>query len=555
MKHSKKLLVLAFACVALFLIALVIRAAGSYKQQNRDAISDIVDGNYGSAIKHFEKYLDEHPGDLESLYGLAVAYIQKKEKDKAIAYVKQAVEAGLPFSRFLAGPRSLLKPLTDSAEFKELAKKHPVEMLHGPMLGCVTDSSAKFWVRTADEALVQVFVSTSEKMDLPIKIASKSVIARTAKTSVMFFSSEMESPIKCVIAKTNRAKDFTTVVAIDGLEADTQYYYEPVVAGKKVAKRRSFRTFPTSGTKCKFKVGFGGGAGYTPQHERMWNTIASRKPAAFLFLGDNVYIDNPTRPAVQQYCYYRRQCRPEFRDFTASTPIYAIWDDHDFTTNDGWGGPEIHEPAWKIPVWHVFRDNWNNPYYGGGEKQPGCWFDFSIGDVDFFMLDCRYYRMKPKGKNPSMLGGAQKKWLFEKLKASKGTFKVLASSVPWAFGTKPGSRDTWEGYKQEREEVFSFLEDNEIEGVFLLSADRHRSDVWKIERPNGYDLYEFESSRLTNVHRHKLMPGSLFGYNKKCSFGLLSFDTTLPDPQVTYRIISIDNEVVHTLTLKRSQIR
>lgn len=527
MKHGKQLLVLASVCVAVFLTVLVIRAAGSYKQQNRDAISDIVDGDYDSAINHFEKYLNNHPGDLESLYGLAVGYAQEKEKDKAIAYIKQAVEAGLPFARFLAGPRSLLGPLTDSAEFEALAEKHAVELLHGPMLGCVTDSSAKFWVRTANEVLVQVFVSSSENMD---------------------------SLIKSAVAKTNKDQDFTAVLTVRDLEPGTRYYYELFVDGRKEPKRRSFRTFHASGAKAKFQIGFGGGAGYNPQHERMWNTIVAHKPIAFLFLGDNVYIDNPTRPAVQRYCYYRRQCRPEFRGFTASTAIYAIWDDHDFTTNDGWGGPDIHEPEWKIPVWRVFRENWNNPYYGGGEKQPGCWFDFSIGDVDFFMLDCRYYRMNPRVENPSILGGAQKKWLFEKLKASKGTFKVLASSVPWAFGTKPGSRDTWEGYKEEREQIFSFLQDNEIEGVFLLSADRHRSDVWNIERPNAYDLYEFESSRLTNVHRHKLMPGALFGYNEKCSFGLLSFDTTLADPQVTYQIISIDNEVVHTLTLRRSQM-
>ncbi len=553
MNWNKESGVLLFVCLTLFLSTTSISAIQQYKKQNRDAISQIVDGKYDAAIKHFEDYLDEQPNDLESLYGLAVAYAHKNDINEAVAYVNQAIDAGLPFSRFLAGPRDLLEPLTNNAEFKTLAEKHAVELLHGPMLGCVTDSSAKFWVRTANEALVQVFVSTLEKMDLPIKIASKSVIARTAKTSVTF-SSEMESPIKCVIAKTNRAKDFTAVVAIDGLKADTKYYYETVVAGKKVPKCRSFRTFPTAGTSAKFQIGFGGGAGYTPQHERMWNTIAAHDLIAFLFLGDNVYIDNPTRSAVQQYCYYRRQSRPEFREFTASTAVYAIWDDHDFTTNDSGGGPDIHKPKWKIPVWHVFRENWNNPYYGGGENQPGCWFDFAIGDVDFLMLDGRYYRTKPGAKNPSMLGPAQKKWLFEKLKSSTATFKVLASPVPWAFGAKPGSRDPWQGYKQEREEIFSFLEENKIEGVFLLSADRHRSDVWKIERVTGYDLYEFESSRLTNVHTHKLMPDALFGYNDKCSFGLLCFNTTLPDPQVTYQIINIDNEVIHTLSLKKSQL-
>jgi alkaline phosphatase D len=522
-----KTLALLFACVALFLTVFAIHAAQPYKKQNRDAISQIVDGEYDSAIEHFESYLDKHPGDLESLYGLAVAYAQKADTARAMEYVKQALDAGLPFSRFLAGPRELLKPLTDRSDFQELAREHAVELLHGPMLGCVTDRRAKFWVRTTHEVPVEVRVRVAGAREF----GSARAVGRTSSHT-----------------------DFTAVLAVDSLRPDTLYDYELRAEGPGKPQEGRFRTFPASGQPAKFQVGFGGGAGYNPEHERMWNTIAARKPLAFLLLGDNVYIDHPTRPAVQQYCYYRRQCRPEFRDFTASTAIYAIWDDHDFTTNDGWGGPDVYQPEWKIPVWRVFRDNWNNPYYGGGENQPGCWFDFSIGDVDFFMLDCRYYRTNPKIKNPSMLGGAQKEWLFKKLRSSNATFKVLASSVPWAFGTKPGSRDTWEGYKQEREEVFSFLEQHKIAGVFLLSADRHRSDVWKIERANGYDLYEFESSKLTNVHTHKLMPGALFGYNKKCSFGLLSFDTTLPDPQISYRIIDIDGDVVHTISLKRSQM-
>jgi alkaline phosphatase D len=62
------------------------------------------------------------------------------------------------------------------------------------------------------------------------------------------------------------------------------------------------------------------------------------------------------------------------------------------------------------------------------------------------------------------------------------------------------------------------------------------------------------SSRLTNVHTHKLLPGALFGYNEKCAFGLLAFDTTLPDPEVRYDVVTIDGEVVRSLTLKKSQL-
>jgi len=523
---SRDRIYLFFALAVLTLLPTT-RAAKQYKKQNRDAISQIVDGKFDAAIKHFETYLKEQPGDLESFYGLAMAHAQKQDIPKAISYVNLAIDGGLPFGRFIAGPRELLKPLTDSAEFKALYKKHAAKLLHGPMLGCVTDSSARFWARTGSETSIEVRVENADP---------KGSFRTTTRE------------------KTDVRRDFTAVLTVEGLKPNTPYQYEVRAEGDSKPVVGKFHTFPVSGKPAKFQVGFGGGAGYTPQHERMWNTIASHNLPAFLLLGDNVYIDNPTRQAVQQYCYYRRQSRPEFRDFVASTAIYAIWDDHDFTTNDAGGGPEIHTPEWKIPVWRTFKNNWNNPYYGGGESRPGCWFDLSIGDVDFFMLDGRYYRDKPRQENPSMLGGAQKKWLREKLRSSDATFKVIASPVPWAYGAKPGSRDPWQGYKAEREEIFSFLEANKIDGVILISADRHRSDAWRIERENGYDLYEFESSRLTNIHTHNIMPGSLFGYNTKCSFGLLNFDTTIPDPQITYRIVNIDNEIIHELSLRKSRL-
>ncbi|MHC4740927.1 MAG: alkaline phosphatase D family protein [Planctomycetota bacterium] len=526
MNRKRELLILVLALV----LASASFGAEQYKNQTRNAMAQIVDGKVDKAIENMAGYLEKHPGDGESLYGLTVAYAQKRDIGKAIDYLEEALEAGVPFNRFIAGPRDLLEPLTKSDEFKALAKKHGSELVHGPMLGCMTESSVKFWVRTAGETKVGARVMNTG----PRELFHKSVEGRT--------SSEL---------------DFTATLVVDGLEAHTEYDYEVWAEGDTKGREGRFKTFPAAGSKAKFKIGFGGGAGYTPQYERMWNTIASHNLTAFLFLGDNVYIDHPTRQAVQKYCYYRRQSRPEYRNFIASTPLYAIWDDHDFTTNDSQGGPEVRVPEWKIPVWRTFMNNWVNPYYAGGtEEEPGCWFDFSIGDVHFIMLDGRYYRENPrKIENPSMLGPVQKKWLFEKLKGSTGTFKILASPVPWAFGVKPGSKDPWQGFKAEREEIFSFLEDNKIEGVLLISADRHRSEARIIKREIGYKLYEFESSKLTNIHTHGLIRGEIFGYNKKCSVGMLTFDTTPDDPEITYDIVNIDNELIHTLTLKKSALK
>jgi len=307
----------------------------------------------------------------------------------------------------------------------------------------------------------------------------------------------------------------------------------------------------------RFTIAFGGGAGFVPEYERMWTTIGAIDPRALLLLGDNVYIDDPETPEMQRFHYFRRQSQPEWMELARKVPIYGIWDDHDFTTNDGWGGPKIESPSWKREVWEIFKENWDNPSYGGGEENPGCWFDFRIGEVHFILLDGRYYRESPRSKSPSMLGPVQLEWLKDTLKKEPATFTVICCNVPMAPDVKPGSKDTWDGYSEERQAIYQFIADEEIPGVLILSADRHRSDAYRIDTgiEGMYPLYEFSSSRLTNQHVHKLIESSLFGYNEKQSFGRVDFDLTGEDPTATYTIINIDGEVIHSLEVKRSELQ
>jgi alkaline phosphatase D len=501
-----------------------------YKKNHREVIRLIAENEIGQAIELANSYLSDYPNDIESYYTLAIAHAQKGEINKAMDYVNKSLQQGIPFSRYLAGPRDLLRPLVNSEPFQQRIQENDPYLLHGPMLSNVTESHAEFWLRTFREQPVSVIV---KKMGEEETITSETI-------------------------ETKASRDYTARISVDGLEANTEYHYNLVVGGKEIGnkstdKRWVFRTYPETGEPAKVSVAFGGGAGYTPYYNHMWNTLSSHWLPVFLFLGDNVYIDHPTYPSVQDYCYYRRQSSPEYQNFISRTSVYAVWDDHDFADNDSWGTTAIDSPAWKIPVWKKYKDNWNNPYYGGGEENPGVWTDMSIGDIDFFMLDSRYYRSAPP-KNTTMLGEKQKEWLFEKLKHSDATFKVIASPVPWAYGTKPGSDDPWQGFKEEREKIFSFIEENKIEGVILISADRHRSDAWKIQRENGYDFYEFESSKLTNVHTHQVFSESIFGYNEKCSFGLLKFNTVKVDPEITYQVVNMDNEVMNEITIRRSQL-
>lgn len=499
-----------------------------YKRRGQRQLLEILDGNLKKALELTEIRLKENNEDAESYFIQTIVYSQMNKIQKATEAMNRALENGMSFSRFMAGPRDLLATLYETGAYKNLHKKYGTNLIHGPMIGQVTTTKASFWVRTLEDDTVEIQCFEFEN--------SKAMIKASNITS-------------------SKGVDFTNIIEIKGLKPDTKYYYKVLVNGNEVKhlKNLNFKTYPLS--QSEFSIGLGGGAGYTPQYEKMWNTIDSHNLDAMLLMGDNVYIDIPEKPgAFHDYTYYRRQSQPDFQNMISSTPIYAIWDDHDAATDDTWLGPYVDKPSWKMPLFNVFKNNWNNPKYGTKEE-PACWFNFSIADVDFFMLDGRTYRTNPFKEEKTMLGSTQKEWLLNSLKNSTATFKIIASPVPWSLGAKPGSNDTWAGFKKEREEIFQFLSDNKIEGVVLLSADRHRTDFWKNERKNGYPLYEFMSSRLTNIHTHDLMSGSLFGYNEKCSFGKITFNTTLQNPEIKFEIISIDDEVIHTHIIKKSELK
>ena len=524
--HSHRFLKVLFLTLFVLPGAVVHSQDNQYKRIGLVGITQIVEGKADDAVARFSKHLESSPDDAESQFGMALALAAKGEVRKGAEFALAAMDDGLPAERFVAGPRELVAPLRESEQFLNRIATAEETLVSGPMLGNLTDRSASVWLRLG-----------KARNDATVRIRGK----------------EQTRVFEC--GNIDVSTDFVSKVFIDELQPSTEYAYE-VFLGDQLAAQGEFKTFPQMGRPARFSIAFGGGAGYTPQYERMWKTIHSKQPDALFLLGDNVYIDTPKQPLVQQYCYYRRQCRPEFRQLVRDLPVFAIWDDHDFGTNDCLGSPGIDDIPWKRPVFELYRQQWVNPSYGGGDAQPGCWFDTRIADVHFLFLDGRFYRTNPKAKEgtPTMLGPAQKQWLFDTLKQSDGTFKVLISPVPWSKNTKPGSLDTWDGFDSERQEIFEFIQQNEIGGVFLVAADRHRSDCWRTERPDAYPLFEFMSSCLTNMHRHKNMEASLFSYNDKNAFGRLVFDTAEEDPTVRYQIITIDGEQTHSFKLRRSQL-
>jgi len=69
-----------------------------------------------------------------------------------------------------------LTSIVNDSRFKDLVKKNKLALFGGPMLGCLTDTSARIWVRTPGPAKVQAVVS---KAATPTQKTKSVTIARS----------------------------------------------------------------------------------------------------------------------------------------------------------------------------------------------------------------------------------------------------------------------------------------------------------------------------------------------------------------------------------------
>lgn len=355
------------------------------------------------------------------------------------------------------------------------------------------------------------------------------------------------------IVPTTVDDDFVAVFTLSDLEPGTRYVYEVYLDGRPVARPYPL-TFTTQAQwrwrtdPPDFALMFGScayvndppydrpGTPYGSDHE-IFTAMAARKPSFMLWVGDNVYTREADffSPGGIRYRYRHDRALPLLQPFLASTHHYATWDDHDYGPNDS----DATFPLKDVSL-EVFKRYWPAPSYGLHDT-PGVFRRFAWNDVDFFLVDDRYYRKPerwPAGPDKGMLGRAQLDWLKASLVSSRAPFKVIAVG---SQALNPLSQsEGWVHYPQEQAELLDFIKDQRISGVLFLSGDRHLTELIRVERPGQYPLYDYTSSPLTagtwvpgddhpeknNPHR---VPGTLLTEH---TFGMLLFE----GPPATRRV-------------------
>lgn len=418
--------------------------------------------------------------------------------------------------------------LSEQVEFQALCKQAELTHLGGPMLGAVTEEGASVWIRTLKpvEVTVVVGVNDEEKRYGPVRSTTES--------------------------------DLTAVVRVVGLEPGTRYPYRVLVDGKPVSvpEHAAIVTAPVATTSGKVRIAFGScfhrwGLG----NHKQADLIRSRKPSAMLLLGDIAVQDRGNHLGLHRTDYFARDLMPAWQNLVATVPVYATWDDHDYFANDKAGTPKGYEEKDKAAVCDVFRQSWNNPSYGFNDERRGVFLRTRIGPCDVIMVDNRYFRENREG---SFLGDEQMEWLEKQLLDCKGPFVILSCGSMWSDYVSKG-KDSWGVWDPKgRERIFRLIEKNRIGGVLLISGDRHGARGFRIPRPSGFSFYEFEAGSLGG--RSGPAPTSdtwdtqFYGISGQYAFGEFSIDAELSDPEVTFRLMADNGDVIHKLTLKRSQL-
>jgi alkaline phosphatase D len=362
----------------------------------------------------------------------------------------------------------------------------------GPMLGHVGPEEARIWVQATTEA------------QLGIRIDGRDVSG----------------------PQLTAASGFMGHVKVCGLKPNQTYDYQVLLNGKpakgKFATQGTLKTAPNDGQAGKVRVAFSSCYGRSGNESQAARQYIAGMPNLDLMLelGDNHYADS-TKPDVQRKFYASQRGTPGWHAHARNLPIYAIWDDHDYGPNDS-----DQTAAGKEDSLRTFQEHWANPSYGISET-PGIFTSFTRGEVQFFLLDDRYHRdpnNAPDSPTKTLLGKAQKAWIKEQLTRSTAKVKIVALGSETQLN---GHRDSYTSFKAEQKEMLDFYKT--IEGVILLSGDRHFSGAYQIR---GETVEVTAGPMGSKNYPTKNLPDMFLNYGEGKLLGVLEIDTTCSSPVV-----------------------
>lgn len=418
-------------------------------------------------------------------------------------------------------------------------------LTHGPILGAVTSSSIKIWARS------NRFCTFEVTRNFP-----------PGNFSLGFDGGTLSS-----------SNDYTGVVELTGLLPDTQYSYTVRLGGVEVYAGH-FRTLPSTQTPGTIRFAYG--ADISVRHnfrpQVAFGEARAREPMFMILGGDNIYADG-FPDATASTNNYRHRYRetfadPYLRSIMQEVPMFMTWDDHEISNNFYPGDVDL---APKYPWARKAFDEWQGSHNPDPVVAGELYYSFRAGQVDFFVLDTRSHRSRGSevdSTGHSMLGATQLQALLDWLAGATGKFKFIVSSVPFnSYATTHA--DSWNGFTDERQVIFDYINSQAISGVVLLAGDQHWSGIYRLPEAAPYAMYEFMPSpigiNLRTPDRDVPPPLGAIVYESPdentendnigdLGFGLFEIDTAAVPATLSYSWISRTGAVMATYDFTEDDI-
>jgi alkaline phosphatase D len=279
----------------------------------------------------------------------------------------------------------------------------------------------------------------------------------------------------------------------------------------------------------------------------IFRAVVAAEPDVYLSLGDAIYGDFDGKKAFDVTPESLREewgklaASPDWQELTASVPVMATWDNHDYGHHSAGAEFPLKEVSKQI-----FLDFYGEPAGSERRARAGI-YDASLRGsegqrVQIILLDTRTFKGPPvlaerpegaKGSlgkyapntNPeaTLLGAAQWAWLEEQLRLP-AEVRLLASSGQVVADEK--GMDEWGNYPLERRRLFDTIARTGAQGVVILSGNVHFAEISATDE-GPYRIVDFTSSGLTHVDEQYPKAPNRFrvaGPYVDLNFGLIEID-------------------------------
>lgn len=343
------------------------------------------------------------------------------------------------------------------------------QIICGPILGECSDSSAVFWLMTKNTDSIVVKTRHSELFCSVYQDTNMTALFKKNKAYKLFFKHSSDSSISFSI-ELSKKKSIDFSYNIKSNNNDFLF------------------------GSCAF-IADGVSKAYRPWNTtKIYRSMLTEQVDKMIWMGDNLYL-MPFYDLKNLKRIYNRyigvRSNKDLASFLSSgVKHYATWDDHDFGPNNC-EGDYVNANLTSL----AFNNFWINSPNNNSDISSIVKND----NVDFFLTDSRTNRSISKG---NYLGLKQLEILKSNLKESKAIFKIIISGSQ-VINPLTG-HESYLDFPNERQDLLTFIQEENINGVLFFSGDRHHSEIYVDNNDSyRYGFYDLTCSPLSSP-KHKL---------------------------------------------------